>query len=290
MDSRFELHFSNRVRSYTTRRLLRCLESLPCSAIFFFALSTLITVVIFSILPSLFQRLPLQNEAGECGSIYQYRVIRNLPLKLFVWLQLCSFIAALICLFSWIALKPHHPPGTPGPTSASPACKAAIAAANQALDHAQKFEAALAKHTEIMNAQDSGKISADQAMMMGQPSLRRGASESVRFDQALSTYQPVAAECRGRPSSMAGGTPGPGGATQECVGALEASDRALSQAGKVESALTEHSKVMTDFEYGRISAQQLRNLALPPLVRGASDSAKFDQVLHDYQQQVKRCR
>jgi serine/threonine-protein kinase len=178
----------------------------------------------------------------------------------------------------------------PGPTSASPTCKAAIAAANQALDHAQKFEAALAEHTEIMNAEDSGKISTDQAMMMGQPSLRRGASESVRFDHALSTYQPVAAECRGRPASMAAGTPGPGGATQECVGALAASDRALSQARKVESALTEHSKVMTDFEYGRITAQQLRKLALPPLVRGASDSAKFDQVLHDYQQQAKRCR
>ncbi len=176
------------------------------------------------------------------------------------------------------------------PTSASPVCQAAIAASDQALDHAHKFEAALAEHTQIMNDEDSGKISSEQAMTMGQPSLRTGASESAQFDQALQNYQQVAAQCRGGSASAAAGTPMQGGATQECTVALNASDQALGQASKVESALAEHSKVMSDFEYGRISAAQLAKLARPPLVRGASESAKFDQVLRRYPEATKQCR
>ena len=87
----------------------------------------------------------------------------------------------------------------PSPT-ASPECAEAVERANQSISHAVRLSAALREHTAIMNDLLNGKISADQALRTGTPSLIAGSAESAKFDVALADYRRVVDRCQLRSS------------------------------------------------------------------------------------------
>ena len=84
----------------------------------------------------------------------------------------------------------------PAAPAASPQCRTAIERANRSLALAARVEEALAEHTEYMNDLLNGKISGDQALKLGTPSLVTGAADSAKFDIALADYRQVVKQCR----------------------------------------------------------------------------------------------
>lgn len=82
------------------------LKVLLIAAVSFFALSTLMAVIVLSMLPSLIQNLPLQDDAGNPRSIYHYEIRRGLSLGLLVRSQLFTSAVALILLVSWMTVRP----------------------------------------------------------------------------------------------------------------------------------------------------------------------------------------
>ena len=84
--------------------------------------------------------------------------------------------------------------------TASPECAEAVERANLSISHAVGVSAALREHTAIMNDLLNGKISADQALRTGTPSLIAGSAESAKFDVALADYRKVVDRCQLRSS------------------------------------------------------------------------------------------
>ena len=79
--------------------------------------------------------------------------------------------------------------------AATPACKARIAVADQAMGHADNVVNALMQHTAIMNQWDSGQLTAEQAHMQGKPSQDAGLAEANALDQSVHDYQQQAGNC-----------------------------------------------------------------------------------------------
>ena len=79
--------------------------------------------------------------------------------------------------------------------AATPACKARIAVADQAVGHADNVVNALMQHTAIMNQWDSGQLTAEQAHMQGKPSQDAGLAEANALDQSVHDYQQQAGNC-----------------------------------------------------------------------------------------------
>jgi hypothetical protein len=79
--------------------------------------------------------------------------------------------------------------------ASTPACKARIVVANQALEHASSVVTAIMQHTAVMNQWDSGQLTAEQAHMQGKPSLDTGLAEVNALDQSLRDYQQQAGNC-----------------------------------------------------------------------------------------------
>ena len=73
-------------------------------AVFFFALSIIISSLIFTVLPSIMQQLPIQNKEKNKGSIYDYRPFASLSLKFIVSTQVLAFMLGVACLFLWVFL------------------------------------------------------------------------------------------------------------------------------------------------------------------------------------------
>jgi hypothetical protein len=80
--------------------------------------------------------------------------------------------------------------------SASPECAEAVERANKSMSYAVKVSGALREHTQIMNDLLNGKITADEALRAGTPSLISGSAEAARFDVALADYRKVVDRCQ----------------------------------------------------------------------------------------------
>jgi hypothetical protein len=63
------------------------------------------------------------------------------------------------------------------------------------LAEARQVEQALAEHTKVMNQLLAGKITPQDALNMGMPSLIHGAHYSAKFDEAYADYQSVVRTC-----------------------------------------------------------------------------------------------
>jgi len=81
-------------------------------------------------------------------------------------------------------------------TKPTPACTRAVDRANRSLTYAVQVEKALAEHTQYMHEFFEGKLTSNQALREGMPSLITGASASARFDAALADYRQVVKACR----------------------------------------------------------------------------------------------
>jgi hypothetical protein len=80
--------------------------------------------------------------------------------------------------------------------TAAPECVEAVKRANQSMSHAVRVTGSLREHTQIMNDLLNGKISAEQALKAGTPSLILGSAEAARFDVALADYRKVVDSCQ----------------------------------------------------------------------------------------------
>ena len=78
--------------------------------------------------------------------------------------------------------------------------------------------------------------------------------------------------------------------TPTCRAAVQQANRSLAVASKVQSNLDEHISVMQDLLHGRITSAEAYQRGLPSLVNGAKESARFDVVLADYRNLVRRCQ
>ena len=79
-------------------------------------------------------------------------------------------------------------------TASPQVCKARATAANDMFGHASNVVTDLKQHTAIMDAWDSGQLTADQAHDQGQPSLDAAVAESNALDQSVGQYQ-AAGKC-----------------------------------------------------------------------------------------------
>jgi hypothetical protein len=79
-------------------------------------------------------------------------------------------------------------------------------------------------------------------------------------------------------------------ATPECVEAVEAANRSIGHALKVETALREHTQIMNDLLDGRIDGATALRTGTPSLIIGSGESANFDLALADYKQVVDQCQ
>jgi hypothetical protein len=104
------------------------------------------------------------------------------------------------------ASSPTQSPNvTPGPRSsntttiapvATLACKTAVDRANTMLAVAVKLRRELAEYSRIMSDPSNGNLSVREVVEKSAPSLKVGASDSARFDQALADYRQVVDQCK----------------------------------------------------------------------------------------------
>lgn len=158
-------------------------------------------------------------------------------------------------------------------------CAGVVDAANRSLNQGRQVEAAFNEHAEIMHQLDTGQLTAQQAFTMGMPALTKGTAASTQFDQVLGGYQQAAASFR---TAATGSSP--------CATVVDSADQALGHAQKIEAALREHTDIMNQLDYGKITGAQATQLGKPSLTEGEAESTQFDQALARYQQLAGRCR
>ena len=76
-----------------------------------------------------------------------------------------------------------------------PACQASLDKATQALVLAAQVQRALAEHTTVMNKLMQGKMSGQDALRVGMPSLARGAKASDQLDNAAKQFSDLSRQC-----------------------------------------------------------------------------------------------
>lgn len=161
---------------------------------------------------------------------------------------------------------------------ATPECKAAIAAASRSVEQGGRVEAAFKEHRGVMYLRDEGRLTMQQALLMGMPALTKGAAASVQFDLTLGSYRPAAAKCRSASTSS------------QCRAAVDAAGQTLGHAQQVEVALQEHTDVMNQLNYGRITGAQATKQGEASLSKGATESTLFDHARTRYQLLAATCR
>ncbi len=77
-------------------------KSYLIGAIFCFSLSIMISSLVFILLPSIIQKLPIQGKENQKPSIYDYRPFASLPLRHIIVTQFYFFILGVIALFLWV--------------------------------------------------------------------------------------------------------------------------------------------------------------------------------------------
>ena len=80
-------------------------------------------------------------------------------------------------------------------TTPAPACAAALLRADAALERSVALDAALGRHTEIMDELLAERIDADEALDRALPVLTDAATERRRFQSDLSAYAESRQEC-----------------------------------------------------------------------------------------------
>jgi serine/threonine protein kinase len=163
-------------------------------------------------------------------------------------------------------------------TSATPQCKAAIAAAKLSVAQGERVESAFKEHLQVMYQRDMGRLTSQQALMMGMPALNKGAAASVQFDQTLGSYRLATAKCRSSSAS------------RQCTTAVDAADQALGHAQQIDIALRAHTNIMNQLNYGRITGPQATTRGKASLDKGETESTKFGQALARYQPLAATCR
>lgn len=73
-------------------------------AIFCFAISLILSSLVFVSLPSIMQRLPLQNKNNPKHNIFDYKPFFSIPLRFMVSAQFIAFIIGILSLFTWVYL------------------------------------------------------------------------------------------------------------------------------------------------------------------------------------------
>ncbi|MBA3724304.1 MAG: hypothetical protein H0W89_05475 [Candidatus Levybacteria bacterium] len=73
-------------------------------AIFCFALTLILSSLVFTLLPSIMQQLPLVSKTNPKHNIYDYKPFASIPLRHFITAQFLIFIAGTISLFIWVYL------------------------------------------------------------------------------------------------------------------------------------------------------------------------------------------
>lgn len=171
----------------------------------------------------------------------------------------------------------------PSPVSQA-GCAAAVRQANLSLAQATKVQKSLTQHTAVMDELLAGKISPQQALNMGMPSLIHGAGYSAQFDVALRDYRALVQRCD-LPSPNAGSTP-----TDPCGSAVQRANDSLTEAVGVKSALAAHTQVMNRLLAGQVTPKEALNQGEISLIQGAAYSSKFDAAQRAYVQVVRQCQ
>lgn len=71
-----------------------------------FALALLAAAALLGFIPSLIQRLPLQNEHGAMVSIYDVIIWAGMRLKMVLLVQSALFLAAVFFFMGWVVFSP----------------------------------------------------------------------------------------------------------------------------------------------------------------------------------------
>lgn len=71
-----------------------------------FSLSLLSAAGLLGFMPSLIQRLPLEDEGGRVISIYDATVWAGIRLKMVLWIQSAFFLTAVAFFMGWVLFGP----------------------------------------------------------------------------------------------------------------------------------------------------------------------------------------
>lgn len=174
---------------------------------------------------------------------------------------------------------------TPAPSSATQlGCAASVRQANGSLVQATRVEKSLAQHTVVMDQLLAGKISPQEALNMGMPSLIHGAGYSAQFDVALRDYRILVQRCdlvRPNAGSMV---------NDPCRRAVQRANDSFAEAVGVQAALAAHTRVMNQLLAGQITPKEALNRGGISLIAGAAYSSKFDAAHHAYLAVVRQCQ
>lgn len=79
-------------------------------------------------------------------------------------------------------------------------------------------------------------------------------------------------------------------ATPECKTAVDRANNSIALAVRVQSILRDYTRVMHEFENGRITRAEAIKAGTPSEVAISINSAKFDSSVNDYRAVVDKCR
>ncbi len=86
------------------------------------------------------------------------------------------------------------------------------------------------------------------------------------------------------------GTAGHSEIPAACATAIAGADQSLAHAVQIDKVLSDQLDVMGRLLSGRIPTQQALVMAMPSLLAGSTESAKFNMALARYHRMVQRCR
>jgi serine/threonine protein kinase len=194
--------------------------------------------------------------------------------------RLTALVAALVTLAVaafFIARTGSNTPRTTSSNTAAAAaaatsqCRSALAAADQTLNYGAKMATQIRAHAGIMK-------SMPQMISMGRSSLIAGAAAAAKYEYRLAAYGPLSEKCVSNRALI-----------PACKARVAAANQALGHASNVETALNQHTAIMTRWDSGQLTTDQAHHLGRPSQDTGLTEAAALDQSTRNYRQPTVTC-
>jgi serine/threonine protein kinase len=191
--------------------------------------------------------------------------------------RLTALVAALVTLAVAAFFIARTGSNTPRTTSsntaaaATPQCRSALAAADQTLNYGAQMATQIRAHAGIMK-------SMPQMISMGRSSLIAGAAAAAKYEDRLAAYGPLSEKCVSNRALI-----------PACKARVAAANQALGHASNVETALNQHTAIMTRWDSGQLTTDQAHHLGRPSQDTGLTEAAALDQSTRNYRQPTVTC-
>jgi serine/threonine protein kinase len=182
-----------------------------------------------------------------------------------------AFIALAVTTFFIVTSRTSRTTSDTAAVAATRQCRSALAAADQTLVYGAQVATQIRAHAGIMK-------SMPQMISMGRASLIAGATAAAKYEDKLAVYGSLSEKCVSTGASI-----------PACKAHVAAANQALGHASNVETALNQHTAVMTRWDAGQLTADQAYHLGRPSLSTGLTEANALDQSTRNYRQSTGNC-